>query len=156
MKPCLEPVHIFITLFLTSALVLPTRLWPGLSSSWYFAVMFTWTLCVCVCVCVCACACYLFLHLIYLLHCPNNIYFPRVDSPSVRRPTHCWGSDMTLSNTHTHSVGLLWKTDRPVPENSTWQHATLRRDIHASGGIRTLNPSKRAAEDPRLIGIGCY
>jgi hypothetical protein len=49
-----------------------------------------------------------------------------------------------------HSVGLLWSSDQPVAENSTWQHTTLKRDIHVPGRIRTHNPSKRAAEDPRL------
>jgi hypothetical protein len=29
-----------------------------------------------------------------------------------------------------HSVGLLWTSDQPVQENSTWQHTTLTADIH--------------------------
>jgi hypothetical protein len=29
-----------------------------------------------------------------------------------------------------HSVGLLWTSDQPVAETSTWQHATLTRDGH--------------------------
>ena len=49
----------------------------------------------------------------------------------------------------THSVGLLWTSDRPFSEASTWQHTTLATDIHASGGIRDHNPRKRAAADPR-------
>jgi hypothetical protein len=50
-----------------------------------------------------------------------------------------------------HSVGLLWTSDRPVPETSTWQHTTLTRERHPRpSGIRTRNPSKRAAADPRL------
>jgi len=52
---------------------------------------------------------------------------------------------------HIHSVGLLWKWDRPVAENSTWQHTTLTTDRHpCPGGIRTRNPSKRATAHPRL------
>jgi hypothetical protein len=36
------------------------------------------------------------------------------------------------------------------PRTSTWQHTTLTTDIHAPAGIRTRNPNKRAAADPRL------
>jgi len=49
-----------------------------------------------------------------------------------------------------HSVGYLWNSDLPDAETSTWQHTTLTTNIHALGGIRTHNPSKRAAADPRL------
>jgi len=31
-----------------------------------------------------------------------------------------------------HSVGLLWTSDQPDTETSTWRHAILRRDIHVS------------------------
>jgi len=50
------------------------------------------------------------------------------------------------------SVGLLWSSDQLVAETSTWQHTTLTRqtDIHALGGTRTHNLSRRAAIDPRL------
>jgi hypothetical protein len=47
------------------------------------------------------------------------------------------------------SVGLLWTKDQPVAETSTWQHSQ-ETDIHALGGIRTHNPSKQAAVDPRF------
>jgi hypothetical protein len=56
-----------------------------------------------------------------------------------------------------HSVGLLWKSDQPdardlsLPDNTQHSQET---DIHASGGIRTHNPSKRAAVDPRLTPRG--
>ena len=50
-----------------------------------------------------------------------------------------------------HSVGLLWKSDQPDAETSTWQNTTLtRKDIHAPGGIRTRHPSQRPVADPRL------
>jgi len=29
-----------------------------------------------------------------------------------------------------HSVGLLWTSDQPDTENSTWQHTTLTTDRH--------------------------
>jgi len=49
------------------------------------------------------------------------------------------------------SVGLLWTSDQPDEETSTWQHTTLQgTDIHVPGGARIRNPSKRAATDPRL------
>ena len=48
------------------------------------------------------------------------------------------------------SVGLLWTIDQPDAETSTSQHTTLTTDIHATGGIRTHDPSNRAAADPRL------
>ena len=44
-----------------------------------------------------------------------------------------------------HSVGLLWASDKPDAETSTWQHTILKeKDIHGRGEIRTRNPSKRA------------
>ena len=41
-----------------------------------------------------------------------------------------------------HSVGLLWKSDRPDAETSTFQYKTQEKDIYAPGGIRTHNFSK--------------
>jgi hypothetical protein len=50
-----------------------------------------------------------------------------------------------------HSVGLLWTRDHPDAETTIWQHTTLTLDRYPRpGGIRTHNPSKRAAADPRL------
>jgi hypothetical protein len=42
---------------------------------------------------------------------------------------------------------VISPSQRPQPENT--QHSQ-QTDIHVSGGIRTGNPSKRAAADPRL------
>jgi hypothetical protein len=47
------------------------------------------------------------------------------------------------------SVGLLWTSDQLVAETSTWQH-TQQTNIHAPGGIRTHDRSRRAAVDLRL------
>ena len=58
----------------------------------------------------------------------------------------------SLSDT-SHSVWLLWPSDRSVAENSTWQQTTLSWDRYPCPpprGIRTRNPSKRAAAEPRL------
>ena len=49
-----------------------------------------------------------------------------------------------------HSVGLLWTSDQPAAETSTWQHTTLTTDRHPCPR-RDSNPqSQRAAADPRL------
>jgi hypothetical protein len=48
-----------------------------------------------------------------------------------------------------HLAGLLWNSDQPLTETSTWQHKTLTRDRHP-GGIWTWNPSKSVAADPGL------
>jgi hypothetical protein len=61
--------------------------------------------------------------------------------------------ETSLSHSDTqHSVGLLWTSDQSHVENSTSKHPTFttNRHIHAPGGTRNLNPSKRAAADPRL------
>jgi hypothetical protein len=48
----------------------------------------------------------------------------------------------------THTVGLLWTSDQPVAEASTYtgQHniETQQRNIHALSGIRTCEPSNQA------------
>ena len=50
-----------------------------------------------------------------------------------------------------HSVRPLWTSDQLVAQTSTWQHTTLTADRHpCTGKIRTRNPSKRSAADPRL------
>jgi len=49
----------------------------------------------------------------------------------------------------------LWTRDQPDAETSTSQHTTLVRDkIPLPGGIRTHNPSKRGAADPRSRECG--
>jgi len=55
-------------------------------------------------------------------------------------------------NDASQSVVLLWTSDRLDAETGTWQHTTLRGDRRpCTGGIRTRNPSKRAAADPSLV-----
>jgi hypothetical protein len=53
-------------------------------------------------------------------------------------------SNDTQRHTHTHSVSLFWTSDEPNGQHSQ------ETDIHATGGIRTRNPNKRSAADPRL------
>jgi len=54
-------------------------------------------------------------------------------------PTRCMCSGLLLylithndthTHTYTHSVGLLWTSDQPDAETSTWQHTTLTTDRH--------------------------
>jgi hypothetical protein len=58
-----------------------------------------------------------------------------------------------IEHTQTHharwaSSGLVVSpTQRPLPAKTSHSQQT---DIHAHGGIRTSNPSKRGAADPRL------
>jgi len=55
-----------------------------------------------------------------------------------------------ITHTHTHSIELLWTSDQPDAQTSTWQHTTLTTDNNASGGFRTHNPSQQAAADRRF------
>jgi hypothetical protein len=54
----------------------------------------------------------------------------------------------------THTVGLLWTSDQPIAEASTYtgQHniETQETNIHALSGIRTRDPNNQAAADLRL------
>jgi hypothetical protein len=54
----------------------------------------------------------------------------------------------SLSDT-LYSVGFLWTSDLPNEVTSTSQHSK-QTHIQATGGVRTLNPSKWAAADLRL------
>ena len=47
-----------------------------------------------------------------------------------------------------HVEGLLWASDRPVAETSTWKHTTLKRDTH-SRSRRGSNPQSRQANGRR-------
>jgi len=58
----------------------------------------------------------------------NMPFFPGATAPSGPGP-HYW--DFTITFRHTpHSVGLLWMSDCPDAETSTWQHTTLTTDRH--------------------------
>jgi hypothetical protein len=53
------------------------------------------------------------------------------------------------------SVVLLWTSDQPDAETSTWQHATLTTDRHpCPGGIRIRNSSKRVTADQTARPLG--
>jgi len=63
--------------------------------------------------------------------------------PSGPGPPHY--RDISLTDTP-YSVGLLWRRDQPIADTQLSQE----KDIYVSGGIRTRNPCKLAAADPRL------
>jgi hypothetical protein len=50
-----------------------------------------------------------------------------------------------------HSVGLLWTSNQPDAQTSSWLITTLTRDGHpfpgGGGGVRTHNPSKWAVAE---------
>jgi hypothetical protein len=54
--------------------------------------------------------------------------------------------DLIQWHTHTRWVRLPWTSDRPIAETFTLQ----KTDIYNPGGIRTHNPFKLAAANPRL------
>ena len=50
-----------------------------------------------------------------------------------------------------HSVGLLWTSEQPdVGTTVTTRYTHKRKTSNVPGGIRTGNPNKRTAADPRL------
>ena len=82
----------------------------------------------------------------------NNFFFS-----VALRPNAGYGLlilEVSRSHTSAHhrsmdfSGRVISPSQRPLPGNNT-QHST-QTDIHVPGGIRTHNPSKRAAVDPRL------
>ena len=74
-----------------------------------------------------------------------------------------WAMASTLSGSHDHtethniqpcsSGRVISSTQRHLPDST--QHS-LETDIHATSGIRTRNPRKRAAADPRLRPRGYW
>lgn len=53
-----------------------------------------------------------------------------------------------------HSAGLLWTSNRPGAEAADNTHQSQETDIGDADGIRTHNPSQRAAADPRFRSHG--
>ena len=76
-------------------------------------------------------------------------------NPYEFEPPHSGGSEITHQDAP-QTVELLWTSDQPVAHTSTWQHTqhSHRTTIHAPGGIRTHNPSKRSGVDTRLRPFG--
>jgi hypothetical protein len=72
-----------------------------------------------------------------------NYYFPGSAAQPGLWPSRTRGSVIRHNDTP-HSVGLIWTSDQPVAETSTRQH-TQQTNIHASGGIRIHDRSRRAS-----------
>jgi hypothetical protein len=77
------------------------------------------------------------------------LFFSSTPPPMVQPSLQSQGH-LILVASGSHSVGLLWTSHQPDAENSTWQDTTLKNKVHAPDVIRTRNPDKRAAADPRL------
>ena len=73
-------------------------------------------------------------------------FYHGATAPSGPRPLIIEDS---LNSDTLHLVGLLWTSDQP---DALTTHNTHNRqtDIHAPGRIRTRNPRKGKAADPRL------
>jgi hypothetical protein len=89
---------------------------------------------------------------VYSHICKLCIFSPNAArAPSGPGPPRYRGFTFTLSLTphirYDSSGRVISPTQRPLPDNT--QHSQ-ERDIHTPGGIRTHNPSKRTAADPRL------
>jgi hypothetical protein len=65
---------------------------------------------------------------LYLLLQSPYIFFRRATAPSGPWPLYVWYVTITLR--HTTPVVLLWTSDQPVAETSTWQQTTLTKDRH--------------------------
>jgi hypothetical protein len=63
----------------------------------------------------------------YTVYLTLYFFYHGVTAPSGSRPPHY--REFTVTDT-SQSVGLLWTSDQPDPQTSTWQHTTLTRDKH--------------------------
>lgn len=80
-------------------------------------------------------------------------FFSWLNSPCGSRPPQ-WGSSITQTHHswYNSSGRVTAPSQRPVPDETEHSQST---DTHATGGIRSRNPSKREAEDPRLRPSDC-
>ena len=80
----------------------------------------------------------------------STSYLHRPFFEDLLSPPPAWGRDsFTITLKHMpYSVGLLWTTDQPYAEISTWQHTTLTRHRHPSP-MRDSNPKSQQASGRR-------
>jgi hypothetical protein len=77
------------------------------------------------------------------------------------QPPHAWGFEITLNDTP-QSVGLLWTSDRPVAETSTWQTHNInnKQTSMPSAGFEPTIPAGERLQthslDRSATGIGVY
>ena len=55
-----------------------------------------------------------------------------------------------------YTVGLLWTSDQPGAQTSTWQHKILGSDIHAIGSIGTQTPAIERPQTARPLRSVLY
>jgi len=83
-------------------------------------------------------------HINWLIHLMTSFFLV-----ALRPEAGSWPPLTGLHNHTPHTVGPLWgvinPSQRPLPDSTQHSQET---DTHAPGGIRTNNPSKRAAADP--------
>ena len=89
-------------------------------------------------------------------HLETSLYGQTVEFLlTARRPSRAlafssWGFPDQIHLDTPQSVGLLWTSDRPFEETSTWQHTTLRTDRHPCPlPDSDSNASKRSVAAPR-------
>jgi hypothetical protein len=77
----------------------------------------------------------------------GNFFSSGATAHSGPGPPNYRGFTITLKHTP-HSVGLLWTSDQPVAETSTWHHTTLTRD-RPPCPLRHSNPQSQQASGRR-------
>jgi hypothetical protein len=84
---------------------------------------------------------------------PVPLFLSWRSNPSGPRSPHCRGFMITLRHTTPGRTSgrMINSSQRPLPDNTQHSQET---DTYAPGGIRTKNPNKRAAADPRLRSRG--
>jgi len=86
--------------------------------------------------------------ILFTLHCEGFLFFYGVTAPTV--PGLPLGRGFTIAIRHTALSRTLCTSDQPVAETTTWQaEHSQEADFHTARGVRTRNPSKRAATAPR-------
>jgi hypothetical protein len=85
----------------------------------------------------------------------SNFFISGIYNPYEFEPPPSGGSEITHKDAP-QSVGLLWTSNQPVVETSTWQHTTLTTDKHPCPrqSQQSRNPSKRSAVDTHLRPLG--
>jgi hypothetical protein len=76
-----------------------------------------------------------------------NVHYNGTTVPSGPRSPHYRG--FTITDTP-QSVGLLWTSDQPDAETSTWQHNTHKRHIHAP---TVFEPAIPVSEQPQTHAL---
>jgi hypothetical protein len=127
-----------------------------------WCVYIGWGVCVCVCVCMYVCVC------IYI-YCDECVYIDCGVCLCVYIYIYIYIHTHSLTSAYLLIVGVSYGYTRlhsmrhalgRTPLDERWAHRrdlylyntqhSKETDVHAAGGIRTHNPIKRAAADPRF------